>query len=129
MKPKISVIIPTYNRAGILNRAIQSVFNQTFRDFELIVVDDGSTDDTARSVASLPSIKYLSQNHSGVSKARNLGIEHARGEWLAFLDSDDKWLPEKLERQINYANAHPEIRIFHSLGTNFFFLLLCKKSL
>ncbi len=100
--PKVSVIIPTFNRAHILGRAITSVLGQTDTDLELIVVDDGSSDDTAALIRKFPDprLRYVQQPRNlGVSAARNRGIAEARGEWLAFLDSDDLWLPQKLERQ------------------------------
>jgi len=89
--PFFSVIIPSYNRAALLPRAIQSVIHQTFDDWELLVVDDGSTDDTAQQVAVFndPRIRYLYQNNQGVCVARNTGAHHAKGEYLVFLDSDD----------------------------------------
>ena len=102
--PTVSVIIPTYNRAHLVGRAIRSVLNQTFQDFEIIVVDDGSTDNTEEVIKSFndPRIRYIrhEQNRGG-SAARNTGIRAARGEYIAFLDSDDEWLPQKLERQVN----------------------------
>ncbi len=100
--PQVSVVIPTFNRAHILGRAIESVLNQTYTDLELIVVDDGSVDDTEAIVAKIPDtrLRYVRQaRNRGVSAARNRGIAEARGEWLAFLDSDDLWLSHKLERQ------------------------------
>ena len=98
---KISVIIPTYNRKHTLNRAIHSVLSQTFQPREIIVVDDGSTDGTKEWLAKMyPAIRYVHQSNSGVSAARNVGIKTAQGDWLAFLDSDDEWLPQKLERQV-----------------------------
>ena len=98
--PLVSVIIPTYNRASVLQRAIRSVFVQTFRDFELIVVDDGSSDSTTDLLESFDGkLKAVVQKNHGVSAARNLGIKRSTGALLAFLDSDDEWLPEKLARQ------------------------------
>ncbi|TXI84648.1 MAG: glycosyltransferase, partial [Cupriavidus sp.] len=100
--PKVSVIIPTFNRAHVLGRAIDSVLGQTYADLELIVVDDGSSDGTAGLMKSFgdPRLRYVQQaKNQGVSAARNRGIAEARGEWLAFLDSDDLWLAQKLERQ------------------------------
>lgn len=100
--PQVSVVIPTYNRAHILGRAIASVLGQTYTDLELVVVDDGSTDGTASLMQGFsdPRLRYVPQpQNRGVSAARNRGIAEARGEWLAFLDSDDEWLPQKLERQ------------------------------
>ena len=101
--PTVSVIIPTYNRAHLLGRAIQSVLNQTYQGFELIVVDDGSSDNTGEVVATFadPRIHYLRHvKNRGAAAARNTAIKTARGEHIAFLDSDDEWLPEKLEKQM-----------------------------
>ncbi len=99
--PKVSVIIPTYNRLWALPEAIKSVFEQTSSSFELIIVDDGSTDGTEVWVReNHPSAKYIKKENGGVSSARNRGIGESRGRYIAFLDSDDRWLPEKLERQI-----------------------------
>lgn len=103
--PKISIIIPTYNRGTFIKNTIKCVINQTFTDWELLVVDDGSTDNTAKIVKELclkdSRIKYLYQENSGCpSSPRNLGIKNATGEFVAFLDSDDEWYREKLERQI-----------------------------
>lgn len=101
MNPKVSVIIPTYNRSGEVRNAIQSVLSQTFTDFEVIVVDDGSSDDTREVLANTFSdrIRYFFQTNAGLSAALNKGIAEARGEWVAFLDSDDLWEKEKLEWQ------------------------------
>ncbi len=98
-QPNISVIIPTYNRAHILPRALDSVLAQTQLPIEIIVVNDGSTDGTKSVLSNYPGLKIIDQQHSGVSAARNIGLEHTNGEWIAFLDSDDEWLPEKLEQQ------------------------------
>lgn len=108
--PKVSVIIPTYNRANLLPRAIKSVLNQTYKDFELIIVDDGSTDNTKKVVEEFqkkdPRIKYIWQKNSGgEARPRNMGIRHSKGEYIAFLDSDDEWLPEKLEKQVKLLNG------------------------
>lgn len=99
--PLVSVIIPTYNRAPVLGRAIGSVLAQTLPDFELIVVDDGSSDHT-KDVASQfgDCVQLVRQENRGVSAARNTGIKHSHGDLIAFLDSDDEWLPVKLEKQV-----------------------------
>lgn len=111
----ISVIIPTYNRAAFVGEAVDSVLAQSSLPGEVIVVDDGSKDDT-RSVLSVHSdrIRYVGQLHRGVSAARNHGIALARGEWLAFLDSDDLWLPDKLAAQTRYMVDNPHIRVFQT---------------
>ncbi|MEW8028958.1 MAG: glycosyltransferase family A protein [Candidatus Thiodiazotropha sp.] len=111
----VSVIIPTYNRAHTLSRAIDSVLSQTHPPQEIIVVDDGSDDDTARLMAvRYGQCGYLYQSNQGVSSARNLGIEKARGEWIALLDSDDRWLPDKLQLQLEALTASPQYRLCHS---------------
>src|ERR1700685_4717246 len=99
MNPKVSVVIPTYNRAAKVPGAIESVLAQTVGDLEVIVVDDGSSDATGKSLAEMfgDRIRYYAQRNQGVSVARNKGIAEARGEWIAFLDSDDRWEKEKLE--------------------------------
>lgn len=101
MNPKVSVIIPTYNRAVKVRPTIESVLAQTLSDLEIIVVDDGSSDDTGKILLEVygDRIRYYFQTNQGVSAARNKGIEEARGEWIAFLDSDDLWEKEKLEWQ------------------------------
>ncbi|WP_257300312.1 glycosyltransferase family 2 protein [Haloarchaeobius sp. FL176] len=99
----VSVVIPTYNEAAVLHRSIESVLAQTYEDFELLVVDDGSTDETAAAVRSYDDerVRYLAHGtNRGASAARNTGIEHATGEYVAFLDADDEWYPRKLERQV-----------------------------
>jgi len=143
---KISVIIPVYNRAGLVKKAIESALNQAYKPFEVIVVDDGSTDDLRAELAEgwrgvhvdlriipergdtsgcaqskmpqstgpmtplRPSIG-LHRRPRGVSVARNLGIKESKGDWLAFLDSDDYWLPSKLEKQANYHKENPDLFI------------------
>lgn len=113
--PRVSVIIPTYNRASLLPRALESVFNQTFRDFELIVVDDGSTDATPDVLKRFNGkIKYIRQENQGTAAARNRGIQESQGEYIAFLDSDDYWVPEKLEEQVKVLDAHKNIGIVYA---------------
>ena len=103
--PKVSVIIPTYNRQKLLPKAIKSVLNQTFKNFELIIVDDGLTDNTKEIIKEFqkrdPRIKYIWQENFGAPAGpKNTGIKNSKGEYIAFLDDDDEWLPEKLERVI-----------------------------
>jgi len=112
MVPLVSVIIPTYNRAGLVRQAVASVKAQTYRDFEIVVVDDGGTDGTFEALSAGGRIRVRRHAHRrGVSAARNTGINAARGEWLAFLDSDDLWLPDKLARQIFWLEGSPELLI------------------
>ncbi|MGC9195582.1 MAG: glycosyltransferase family 2 protein [Syntrophobacteraceae bacterium] len=110
----ISVIIPTFNRARLLIEAVNSVLDQKdlHEKIEVIVVDDGSTDNTAQALAPLAGkIDYIRREHSGVSGARNLGIMRSHGEWIAFLDSDDLWLAQKLSRQMQFFSDHPDVFI------------------
>jgi len=110
--PRVTVIIPTYNRAGCLREAVDSVLAQNFRDFELIVVDDGSTDDTPRLLQEYgEAIRVFRQENRGVSAARNAGIAVSRGALIAFLDSDDLWLQVKLARQVEFFKAHADALI------------------
>ncbi len=110
---KVSVIIPTYNRVHFLKEAIDSVLSQTYPYFELLIVDDGSEDETEALVRSYQDkrIRYLFIPHQGVSKARNVGIKEAKAELIAFLDSDDLWLPRKLEVQVNFFQKRPDALI------------------
>ncbi len=111
--PALTVIIPTHNRAQLVCRAIRSVLSQTFRDFEIIVVDDASTDDTREAVSGLadPRIRLVRrEKNGGAAASRNTGIAVARGQFVTFLDSDDEYLPTKLERQVHVlSNAAPEV--------------------
>lgn len=110
MTSLVSVIIPTYNRARAMCDAVDSVLAQTFTGFELIVVNDGSTDDTAEALASYGDcIHFINQPNRGVSAARNTGIVASRGELIAFLDSDDAWLPHKLQAQVDFFAANPAV--------------------
>ena len=104
-EPLISVVIPTYNRANTILQSVNSVLNQTYKNIELIVVDDCSTDDTEKIIAGIQDSRvkfYRLEKNSGACAARNLGIEKASGKYIAFNDSDDKWLPEKLEKQLSF---------------------------
>jgi glycosyltransferase involved in cell wall biosynthesis len=111
-QPQISVIIPTYNRGWILKEAVDSVLSQDCTDFELIVVDDGSTDNTTALLRGYKgSLKVFHQANRGVSAARNLGIKNSSGRYIAFLDSDDLWLPEKLSFQLEFFASNREALI------------------
>jgi len=117
-KPTVSIIIPTYNRRQSISRSIESVLNQTYRDFELIIVDDGSTDNTKELVADFNDerIRYVRhEENKGEAAARNTGIKAARCDYIAYQDSDDEWLPEKLARQIELLeNASPEVGVIYT---------------
>jgi len=108
MNPKVTVIIPTYERAHFIKSAVESVLNQTYDDFELIVVDDGSTDGTKEILEGYADkLLYVRQQRQKRSAARNKGVSLARGEYVAFLDSDDVWFPDKLERQVPVLDNAP----------------------
>jgi glycosyltransferase involved in cell wall biosynthesis len=112
VSPTVSVIIPTFNRWPLVGAAIESVLAQSCGDFELIVIDDGSTDDTAKQLARFGSrLRLLSQPNRGVSAARNLAVRHACGSYLAFLDSDDLWLTNKLAIQVAFMEQNPSVEI------------------
>ncbi len=111
----VSVVIPTYNRVHLLERSLDSALGQTLAADEIIVVDDGSTDNTVATLKSMyPEVKLIQQDNLGVSAARNTGISAARHEWIALLDSDDVWHENKLERQITALKDAPEYLICHS---------------
>jgi len=111
--PRVSVIIPAYNRKAMLCEAVDSVLAQNYRDFELIVVDDGSTEGTADEVAARYGARVLLlwQSNRGVASARNLGVRRSDGEYICFLDSDDLWRPKKLGAQVSFMQADPRRRI------------------
>ncbi len=112
---RISVVIPSYNREHTLQRALQSVYQQHSAVEEVILVDDGSTDDSVAMVArNFPEVKVIQQPNRGVSAARNRGIEAAQHDWIALLDSDDSWLPQKIETVREEALKHPEFILYHS---------------
>lgn len=117
-KPSVSVIIPTYNRATLIKRSIQSVLKQTFDDFEVIVVDDASSDNTEEVIASLQDVRiryFRHESNRGGSAARNTGIEKAQGDLIAFQDSDDEWLPDKLEKQVKtIQQADPSVGLVYT---------------
>lgn len=120
MEVEVSVVIPTYNRAGFLPDAIESILCQSFKDYEIIIVDDGSTDNTKQVLKPyLDKIKYICKKNGGVSSARNRGIREANGRWIAFLDSDDYWKPEKLEQQLNFIKKNNLKICFTGAGLNF----------
>lgn len=111
----VSVVIPTFDRASVLPRAVDSVVAQTHSPAEVIIVDDGSTDGTGELVERrYPGVRLLRQENRGVSAARNLGIGASTGEWIALLDSDDEWRPEKLQRQLAALRDCPELQICHT---------------
>lgn len=111
---KVSVIIPTYNRRDLLKRAISSVQNQTYKAFEIIVVDDGSTDGT-EDLFPIDGVEYHRISHGGYpGRTRNIGVSISDGDYICFLDSDDEWLPEKLTKQVEYIDRHPQCRILHT---------------
>ncbi|MDA2932990.1 glycosyltransferase [Acidobacteria bacterium AH-259-D05] len=112
----ISIIIPTFNRCQFLELAVRSVLEQTYKDWELLVVDDGSDDESWKILRNFRDnrIHYLYQKHSGVSAARNTGIHLARFPWLCFLDSDDHWQPSKLSRQLEELKRHPQYQVIYT---------------
>ncbi len=114
--PLVSVVIPTYNREYLVQEAIASVLAQGYPALEVLVVDDGSTDNTVSRVGALgPPVRVISIRHSGwPGLVRNVGIREAHGELIAFLDSDDLWLPGKLRRQLDYLAAHPDIAFVYT---------------
>ncbi|MDB2426101.1 glycosyltransferase family 2 protein [bacterium] len=118
--PQVNIVIPTFNRLKALQRAVLSVLNQSFTDWELTIVDDGSTDSTDRWVQDSlePELKkklhYIKSENFGVSHARNLGIKRSSSPLTAFLDSDDQWEPSKLSQQILYLKQNPQIKIVHT---------------
>jgi len=120
MNPKFSIIVPTYNRAHLIKKAIQSVLAQTVTDWELIIIDDGSTDNTKEVAFGFGDkrILYGHQENKGRSVARNAGLHHARGEWICFLDSDDWYLEDHLEAFERAIEEQPEIKVFKT-GVSF----------
>jgi len=116
---KLSVVIPLYNKANTIQRALNSIFCQNFPPEEIIVVNDGSTDGSDTIVRGLnhPLVRLVSQSNQGVSAARNRGIAEAKSEWVAFLDADDEWLPEFLETILKLSNKFPQSKV---LATSYF---------
>jgi glycosyltransferase involved in cell wall biosynthesis len=116
--PKVSVIIPTYNSARYLGDAVDSVLAQSFTDFEVLVIDDGSTDDTASLMCQYSSpVRYIRQENGGVSRARNRGIDESSGRYVAFLDADDTWHRNKLERQLSALDQNCDYQACYSAFT------------
>ena len=116
--PKISVIMPNYNNELYLREAIESVLNQTFKDFEFIIVDDGSTDKSIEIIQSYndPRIKiFINEINKGVSYTKNVGLDAAKGEYIIILDSDDICHPERLEKQVKFMDKHPDIGVLGTL--------------
>ncbi len=119
-KPMVSVIIPTYNYGQYVTEAVESVLGQTYANREIIVVDDGSTDDTRERLGSYGDrVRYIYQENRGLSAARNTGIKAARGDLIAFLDADDVWVPEKLSVEVPILGAQAEVGLIASLSTDF----------
>ncbi len=113
--PDISVIIPSFNRAHCLPRAIDSVMKQSYPPRRIVVIDDGSVDGTAELIKMrYPQVDYIWQENAGVSAARNQGVGQLTTDWVALLDSDDEWLPHKLEKQVSLLNEHPEAKFCHT---------------
>ncbi len=123
LPPLVSVIVPTYNYGHLIEQTLKSLQAQTYPYWECVVVDDGSTDDTAEVVAAYaasdPRIKYLRQQNQFQAAARNLGLRHSAGQYVQFLDADDKIEPRKLERQVAYLEEHPEVDIIYG-GVRYF---------
>ncbi len=114
-KPRVSVIIPTFNNLRYIDQTVASVMEQTYESYEIIVIDDGSTDDTASYFAGLDGpVCYVYQENEGVSAARNHGLRLARGKYVVFLDGDDLLLPNKIEKQVNFLDRHPKVDCVHS---------------
>jgi glycosyltransferase involved in cell wall biosynthesis len=116
--PKVSVIMPTYNRADLIGKTISSILRQGFKDYELIIIDDGSTDDTEKIINgySSPMIRYLKKRHAGPASARKYGLKRARGEYIAYCDDDCIYYPNHLQRLVSYLNQHPKIGMAYSDG-------------
>ena len=112
-RPLVSVVIPVYNGEKYLAEALDSVFAQTHRPLEVIVVDDGSTDQSAEIARAVPGVRYCAQPHGGPGTSRNLGVSEARGPFLAFLDADDLWPVDKLARQLAVFDADPNLDILY----------------
>lgn len=120
--PLVSIIIPAYNAEKYIKTTINSALKQTYQNIEIIVIDDGSTDKTKNIIQSIqdPRIIYIHQENQGQSAARNAGIKIAKGEYVALLDSDDLFLPQKIEKQVNFLEIHPDCGVCYCKIYNFF---------
>lgn len=116
MNPTASIVVPSYNATATLSDTLRSLLAQTFEDFEILVIDDGSTDGTRRLAESFddPRIRIVSQRNRGLAGARNSGIHHARGAFVGFCDADDMWVPEKLERHVAHLVARPQVGLSYA---------------
>lgn len=131
----LSVVIPCYNSALTIVESLNSIFIQKYKINEIILVDDGSSDNTVSTIeeyikeSSFSNFKLIKQKNSGPSAARNNGIKNSTSEWIAFLDSDDKWLPDKLEKQLHFLKLNPKIVLISGGHGNFFLIkkLILKK--
>ena len=121
MTPLVSVIMPTYDRAAVLMEAVESVLRQTYPHLELLVIDDGSTDDTLERLNKIEDgrLRVILANHRGAASARNRGLKEARGEFIGFCDSDDLWVAEKLTWQVDYLRKHPEASLVYGDAASF----------
>ena len=117
----VSVIIPTYNYGKYIMEAIESILSQTHQDFEILIVDDGSTDNTKSIVTRIasPKIRYIITEHFGIAHARNVGIQNSKGNYIAWLDADDIWTQEKLEKQLEYLMKHDDCEVVFCICRNF----------
>ena len=121
MNPTISVVIPVFNGEKYIRECLESVLSQTLKPAQIIVVDDGSTDRTPEIVVSVDkSIVCIRQRQAGPAVARNFGVETASGPYLAFIDADDLWLPDKLARQVDYLSSHPEVDMVFGMIRHFY---------
>ncbi len=120
--PAVTVIIPTYNRAALIKETVTSVLEQTFSDFEVLIIDDGSTDNTKQIIDEIKDdrIKYFHKNNGGVSSARNLGLKNAQGQFVCFLDSDDLWPRDFLQSMMTHLRANPEYGAAYCMRTRLF---------
>lgn len=121
-KPIVSIIIPAYNAGKYIKQTVESVIGQTYKNIEIIVIDDGSKDKTAEIVKSFgdPRVIYIFQENNGQSAARNAGIKIAKGKYISFLDSDDLFLPQKIERQVDFLESNPDCGVCYSKIYHFF---------